>query len=248
MPKEQSQTVVNSLRLLECFSDSEELGITELAAAIGIGKTVTARLVSSLAEFGYLWQNPVTKKYRLGLKFLYWGSLVAERSEITRLADPYLRVLSKTFQLTSHLAVWDNNGAMIIGKVTMGPMVYMDSRVGTTLPIHASAVGKCLLAYAPLEIQEEYLSNIRLVQYTENTHVDKKYFWEECMQVRQQGVAFDNEESNLGLSCMAVPILDSRGRAVAAISTSGQTRSVVARKEEILAKLREVQQQLAPYL
>ena len=99
-----------------------------------------------------------------------------------------------------------------------------------------------------METQGECLSNIQLNQYTENTLTDKKQFWEECIQIRQQGYAFDNEESNLGLSCLAVPILDSRGKAVAAISTSGQTRSVVARKEEILAKLREVQQLLAPYL
>ena len=61
MPKETSQTVINALRVMECFAQTEELGITELAAAIGIGKTATARLVSSLAEHGYLWQNPVTK-------------------------------------------------------------------------------------------------------------------------------------------------------------------------------------------
>lgn len=248
LPKELSQTVVNSMRMVECFSESEELGITELAAAIGIGKTATARLVSSLAEFGYLWQNPRTKKYRLGLKFMYWGSLVAERNEIVQLADPYLRALAKEFQLTTHLAIRENHAALIVSKVTMGPMVYMDSRVGTTLPIHASAVGKCLIAFSQPAAQKEFLSCVELLRFTEKTIVDKNQFWMECQQVRQQGYAFDIEESNLGLSCLAVPLLDSRGRPIAAISTSGQTQFVLKNQASILDRLHQIQQELTPYL
>lgn len=248
LPKELSQTVVNSMRMVECFSESEELGITELAAAIGIGKTATARLVSSLAEFGYLWQNPRTKKYRLGLKFMYWGSLVAERNEIVQLADPYLRALAKEFQLTTHLAIRENHAALVVSKVTMGPMVYMDSRVGTTLPIHASAVGKCLIAFSQPVAQKEFLSCVELLRFTEKTIVDKNQFWMECQQVRQQGYAFDIEESNLGLSCLAVPLLDSRGRPIAAISTSGQTQFVLKNQASILDRLHQIQQELTPYL
>ena len=94
MPKELSQTVSNALRLMECFSEAEELGITELAAEIGVGKTVAARLVGTLAEYGYLSQNPSTRRYRLGHKLAYWGSLAQERNEIVRAVEPYLQARS----------------------------------------------------------------------------------------------------------------------------------------------------------
>ena len=90
MPRETSQNVVNALRLLECFAKEEELGITELSEAIGVGKTATSRLVSSLEGFGYLRQNPATKKYRLGMKLVYLGSLVQDRQEMVRMVSDTL--------------------------------------------------------------------------------------------------------------------------------------------------------------
>ena len=170
MPREVSQNVVNSLRLLECFA-KEELGITELSEMIGVGKTFTARLVSSLDEFGYLRQNSATKKYRLGMKLVYLGSLAQDRKEIIQVIEPYLKILSKEFQVSAHLAVQERGGSMILSKVSMGPMVYMDSRVGATLPLHASATGKCYLRLEKNGIARSYLPtescrDIRILQET----------------------------------------------------------------------------------
>lgn len=248
MPREVSQNVVNALRLLECFDQSEELGITDLAAEIGVSKTVAARLVSSLEEFGYLRQNAATRKYRLGLKLAYLGSLVQDRQEIVHLVDPYLRTLSREFQASAHLAVQDHDGALIIGKVTMGPMVYMDSRVGATLPIHACATGKCLLAFNDEQALEDFLARRTLEQYTEQTLTDPEAFLKEIRQVREQGYAVDNEESNLGLFCVAVPLMDAGGHIVAAMSLSGQTQFMVKNQDAILKRLRETQQALTAQL
>ena len=248
MPKEVSQTVVNALRLLECFAEEEELGITELAADINVGKAAAARLVGSLVEFGYLRQNPQTRKYRLGLRLAFFGNLVSERSEIVQLVEPWLRELSQKFQVTAHLAIRDHFDALIACKVTMGPMVYMNSRVGTTLPIHACAMGKCLLAYDQGNLLEEFLETHTLTRLTEKTITDPREFRAELGQIRRQGYALDNEESNLGLSCIAVPLLNSGGQAVAAISLSGQTMFMQRNQGNILASLRETQQELTAYL
>ena len=248
MAKEVSQTVVNALRLLECFGQEEELGITELAADIGVGKAVAARLVSSLGEFGYLRQNPQTRKYRLGLKLVYWGSLAQERNEIVQLVEPYLWTLSQEFQVSAHMAVLDHFAALITCKVTRGPIVYMNSRVGTSLPIHACATGKCLLAYSSEQFLQEFLGTQPLVRFTEQTITDPDVFLEEAQRIRQQGYALDNEESNLGLSCMAVPLLNAGGQITAAISLSGQTKFMKKNHVAILRRLREVQHELSSYL
>lgn len=248
MPREVSQTVVNALRLLECFAKEEELGITELSEAINVGKTVTARLVSSLEEYGYLRQNPATKKYRLGMKLVYLGSLVQDRKELIQVVEPYLRQLSREFQISAHMAIQERGGSMILSKISMGPVVYMNSRVGSTLPLHASATGKCLLAFGePQALNSVYLRG-ELERYTEFTITDPTKFVEEIQIVRKQGYAMDNEESNLGLTCLGIPLLDARGKLVAAVSLSGQTQFVLKEKESLYRRLKDVQRELSVYL
>lgn len=169
MSLEVSQNVVNALRLLECFAKEEELGITDLSEAVGVGKTVTARLVSSLEQFGYPRQNPAARKYRLGMKLVYLGSLVQDRKKIVQLVEPCLRLLSREFQVSAHLAVQERYGSLVMSKVSMGPMVYMDSRVGNTLPLRAGAAGKCLLAFGGERGAEQYVRNCELTRYTDMT-------------------------------------------------------------------------------
>lgn len=237
MPKETNQTVNNALRLMECFSDSEELGITELAERIGVAKTAAARLVGSLTEFGYLRQNPRTKKYRLGVRLVYWGNLASERMEVAKYIDPLLRQLAAEFSLTAHMSIYENDAALIISKVSMGQVVYMSSRVGNSLELHASAMGKCMLAFGPEQRLMEYLEKTTLVRHTETTIVDKIKFLEECAVIRKLGYALDREEAHIGLSCVAVPLMDRGGNVIAAISLSGQTKVVNMRQEEIRERL-----------
>lgn len=245
MSREVSQNVVNALRLLECFAKEEELGITDLSEAVGVGKTVTARLVSSLEQFGYLRQNPATRKYRLGMKLVYLGSLVQDRKEIVQLVEPCLRLLSREFQVSAHLAVQERYGSLVMSKVSMGPMVYMDSRVGNTLPLHASATGKCLLAFGGEQGVEQYVRNCELTRYTDMTITTPAALRKELREIRTRGYAVDNEESIIGLTCVAVPLLDARGHLVAAISLSGQTQFVLKKKSEIVRRLGDVQRELA---
>lgn len=245
MSREVSQNVVNALRLLECFAREEELGITDLSEAVGVGKTVTARLVSSLEQFGYLRQNPATRKYRLGMKLVYLGSLVQDRKEIVQLVEPCLRLLSREFQVSAHLAVQERYGSLVMSKVSMGPMVYMDSRVGNTLPLHASATGKCLLAFGGEQGVEQYVRNCELTRYTDMTITTPAALRKELREIQTRGYAVDNEESIIGLTCVAVPLLDARGHLVAAISLSGQTQFVLKKKSEIVRRLGDVQRELA---
>lgn len=245
--REVSQTVINALRLIECFQEKEELGITELAGEIGIGKTAVARLVSSLESFGYLRQNPATKRYRLGLKFVYLSSLVQDRKELVNLVGPYLRALSQEFQVTAHLAVYDKRGSLIADKVTAGPMVYMDSKVGTVLPIHACATGKCLLAFGEERIWRSLLTK-PLEKITDRTVTDPKLFEAALMEIRKQGYSLDDGESTVGLFCISVPLLDHGGSVVAAISLSGQEWFMTENKEKVLKRLFNVQKELEMYL
>lgn len=248
MPREVSQNVINALRLIECFAKEEELGITDLSEAIGVGKTVTARLVSSLEQFEYLRQNPESKRYRLGMKLAYLGSLVRDRREIIQLVEPYMWLLCKEFQVSAHLAVQENDTALIIDKVSMGPIVYMDSRIGATLPWHASATGKCLLAFGEPQGLDRILHDYEFTRYTKTTQVASAEFLTELHEARAKGYTIDAEESIIGLTCIGVPLLDAGGHLVAAISLSGQAQFMIKEKRTIIRRLREVQKEISQYL
>ena len=102
---EYSQSVTNALRLLGCFVEREERGISELSRELGLSKSAVARLVASLEAGRLLMQNAETGKYRLGAGFQLYGDLVRERSELSRALAPALTLLAEEYQATAHLAV-----------------------------------------------------------------------------------------------------------------------------------------------
>lgn len=118
---EYSQSVANALRLLGCFVEREERGISELSRELGLSKSAVARLVASLEAGRLLMQNAETGKYRLGAGFLLYGDLVRERSELSRALAPALTLLAEEYQATAHLAVLSGGELTIAAKVSAGP-------------------------------------------------------------------------------------------------------------------------------
>lgn len=237
MAKETNQTVNNALEVVECFVSADEIGIREIAEKLHVGIASAARLVASLESYGYLQQNPNTKKYRLGTRFLYWASLSKDRNEIVYLLQPYLEHVAEQFQATAHLSVWDKDKVLILRKIIRGQVVTMSSREGSTLPAHACAMGKCLLAFRNEDEVNDFINSNKFETYTENTITDRKKLLKEIAQVKKNGYAIDNEEASIGLYCVAIPLTDRRNRVVAACSLSGLPKVMRGNKNEILKAL-----------
>lgn len=238
--KETVQSIENALSLLDFFSETEEMGITEIAAVMDIGKATASRLVFSLQKYGYLQQDEVTKKYRLGMKLMYMGALVKERNELVYLMDSYMKELAYHFQLCAHLVVLDGYQAKFIHKVVAGPFMSMRSHVGGTLPAYGTASGKCLLANLSPQDLDIYFKNVELKPMTQETIVDEQVLREELWQVKERGYSEDRGESDMGLYCIAVPLTERYGHVIAAVSLSGLKETVVGRKSEIIKKLMEL--------
>lgn len=235
--KETVQSIENALRLLDCFSETEEMGITEIATLMDIGKATASRLVFSLQKYGYLQQDETTKKYRLGMKLMYMGALVKERNELVYLMDPYMKELAYHFQLCAHLVVLEGYQSKFIHKIVAGPFVSMRSHVGGTLPAYGTASGKCLLAHLSPQDIDIYFKNVKLKPMTQETIVDEKILREEFVQVKTQGYSEDRGESDMGLYCISVPLVDKYGHVIAAVSLSGLKETVVGKKGEIIKEL-----------
>lgn len=238
--KETVQSIENALKLLDCFSETESMGITEIATMMHIGKATASRLVFSLQKYGYLQQDGVTKKYRLGMKLMYMGALVKERNELVYLMDPYMNELAYHFQLCAHLVVLEGYQAKFIHKIVAGPFMSMRSHVGGTLPAYGTASGKCLLAHLSPQDIDIYFKNVELKPMTQETIVEEQILREELMQVKARGYSEDRGESDTGLYCISVPLIDKYGHVIAATSLSGLKETVCGRKAEIIEELTRV--------
>lgn len=236
--KDISQSADNALRILDCFEKCDELGITELARELGLGKASVSRLVAALEKHKFLMQNTKTGKYRLGLRLMLFGSLFQERNDIARAFTGAMLSLTKKYNATAHLACLNGADVLVINKISAGPVVYMQSRVGGTMPAHASAMGKCILAFSAPEQLENVLEQTEFSCLTENTVTDKAALMAQLNEIRRCGYALDDEEAALGLFCVGVPVLDMSGRPVAAMSVSGMKSLIEPQVEEIVGDLK----------
>lgn len=243
--KDSSQSTENALRLLDCFIDREERGISELSRELGLGKASVSRLVAALESRKFLTKNDSTGKYHLGIRLMLFGALFEERDELSRAATPAMLELSKKYQATAHLAVRSGTDIVIVNKITSGPFTYMTSRVGSALTAYASATGKCILAFSTPEQIEQYLDSVRLSALTAATITEPNALLAELSRIRNLGYATDDEEYTLGLYCVAAPVLNLSGKPFAALSVSGSKAMLHARTEEIAQDIIRVAAQIA---
>lgn len=237
MKQETNQTVNRALHLLDFFADCEELGVSELSVLMDVDKTSVLRLINSLTNAGFLQKNDQTKKYRLGLKLLFFGRLVEERNELAISARPFMKQISDKYQATTLLTILDNNQTRIIQKISAGPFVYMAAQIGLLLPAYAMASGKLLLANSGEENIRSYLTSVPLTAMTGNTITDPEKLEEEFRTIRLRGFAKDSGESTLGLSCLAVPVYGPHRKVIAALSVSGQSEVINLAESSILQDL-----------
>jgi DNA-binding IclR family transcriptional regulator len=216
------QSVARALSILDILAEAHrELALHEIATRIGLPKTTTHGLVSTLKDFGYVEQVVFTGKYKLGLRLFEVGNVVAQGWEVRTVAAPYIPRLVEEMGETVHLAVLDKQEVLYIDKRDRSRSLHIASQIGVRLPAHCTGVGKALMAYLSPEERREIIRVKGLQRYTQNTLTDPADLEAELQKVRTQGYAVDNEEIMDGLRCVAAPIKDQSGKVVAAISLSG---------------------------
>jgi len=231
-------SVANSLRLIRAFSeDHYEIGISDLAKRLGLAKSTVHRLASTLLDQGMLEQNAGDGKYRLGLALFELGTLVRRKMDFTMEARPFLRTLMEKTGETVHLAILDHDSVLYVISLESKQALRMGSKVGTRVPVHATAVGKALLAFLP----EEEIARIiarGLPASAPNTIVDGKALQRELALVRARSYAEDDEESEVGLRSVAAPIRNDSGAVIAAISIAGPVHRMT--RKTLLGWVREL--------
>lgn len=210
------------LAIFGVFDDEHrELTLSAIARRAGLPTSTAHRLVTELAAWGALERLP-SGGYSIGERLWQVGTLAGPRG-LREVASPYLHDVYATTLATVHLAVRDGTEALYVARLAGHRSVPIISAEGGRSPLHSTAVGKVLLAYAPPEVLTQVLNN--LTRKTTRTIAAPRPLLRQLERVRAEGYAESHEEMSVGADAVAVPIHDARGVVAAlgaAVGTSGR--------------------------
>jgi DNA-binding IclR family transcriptional regulator len=208
-----------ALAVLDAFDgDAPRLSLTEIAERTGTPLTTTHRLLGELADWGALARRP-DGRYEIGRKLWDLGLLAPVELELRQLAAPFLLDVHTAIRDTVHLAVRDGLSALYVERVSGRESVPVVSSVGSRLPLHATGVGKVLLAAAPPEVEAEVLRS--LTRITRYTVADPGRLRRELAEVRRRRYARTSEEMSPGAASLAVPVTVERRGGAAVVAALG---------------------------
>ena len=198
------------------------MGIAELCKKISLPKGTVHRLLGTLKNLGYIEQNPQNRKYYLTVKIFKLGTAVTDKIGLVQVI-PYMKELSQQFNETTNLAIMDRDEIIYLYSVGSDNTLKLDLRIGSNQPAYCASVGKVLLAYLSEKELDGYLQRVKLKSYTPYTITSKEYLKKDLKLIRERGYSFVNEEYIVGVSCVAVPLKDQRGKVCAGLSFSVPT-------------------------
>ncbi len=209
----------NAARLLKVFRSREsDLGVSELARRLGLGKSTVHRLLTTLAAEGLIEQDARTGNYRLGLVMFELGEAVRVHMDLHAAAGPVLAELRAQTQESSQVGVLDGAEVVYIDRLESAHSLRLFTETGRRVPVHCTSSGKVLLAYLPEPELRALLQAAPLTAMTQHTITSADQLLAELRRVRRRGWAEAVNERELGLASIAAPIRDSAGAVVAAIS------------------------------
>ncbi len=225
------------LRLLQLFSESPP-GLTakQVAQRSRLPVSTVHRFLENLEGSGFLHCGG-DSVYHLGIACFAIGQAALGQLDIRRVSLPYLRELNRQTRETIHLTVRHGLSAVYIEKLDSPEQLRIHSRIGASVPLYCTAVGKVMLAHMPDEERDRVLPQLGIRRLTPNTVGNLQELESELRRVRKNGYACDMEEHELHIRCVAAPVWDHAGSVNASLSiTAPMVRMSVTRLRQ-LAKL-----------
>ena len=232
-----NQSSEKLLTLMQILSEqSQPIRLQDLSRLADMNVSTTLRFLATLQSCGYAAQELGTGHYFLTLKICTIANNVLAHTDLCRVCDPYLRELADEFGESANLSIeQDMRMVYIIVVNSRTQTLTTRQRIGNVAPMHCTGVGKLMLLNYTEEMIDQLITKRGLQKFTDHTVVQKQQLMMLLEEVRRRGYACDNEECELGLRCIAVPIYDHTQRIVAGISVTGPTIRMT--DETIAAKL-----------
>lgn len=214
-------SVTTAIHLLKVFNlEDHELGISELAARLGIAKSTAHRLAGALLDEGLLQQNPENGRYRLGFGLFALGSLVRSRFDVANASKEPLNALRERTQENVRLAVLEGSRVLYLHDFESPQTLRLKCGTGQQKPAFCVAEGLCLLAGLQDSDLEAVLAEERIA-LTRKSVTDGTALLKRIHKVRRRGYAIEDGECDEGTRCLAAPIFQNDGRVLAAVGVAG---------------------------
>ncbi|MBY3307641.1 IclR family transcriptional regulator [Rhizobium laguerreae] len=215
------QVLDRSLKLLELVAEADDAVLTDLADQSGMAPSTVHRLLTSLAQHGMVTHDGETGAWTIGVKAFEIGTAYLRFRKLGTISRPFLKELMEGCGETANIAIEDDGDVVFISQVESHAPMRAFFRPGRRGPIHASGIGKAILSTWPDARIEAVLSGRSLQHFTDRTRDTIPMLLKDIETIRTRGWSIDDEEHTLGMRCVAAPIFDEYGEAVAGISVSG---------------------------
>lgn len=217
-----NRTVERAMQILQIVSKNNKgTTLQEIADALGIPKSSAYVIVQTLLAQNYLAPMRYNeKKYRIGLKLFTLGMRYVDDLNLVEQCALYLNPLADKYHKTAFVGVLEGNSVVYIHKYVSKDAMLASCALGSRKEVHATALGKAILAFSDDETRDKILESIELNPLTANTITDRTTLLEELHKTRQRGYSTDIKEHLNTTVCCGAPIFDYTGEVIAAISLS----------------------------
>ena len=227
----QSQSLTRGLNLLERLAETGHgTSLTDLAQQVGLAPSTTHRLLNTLEQLEFVRQDPMLGLWHIGVKTFSIGNAFLEQRDMIEQSRPFMHKLMESTGETVNMAVREGFDAVFVAQIECHEMMRMIVKLGGRAPLHASGVGKALLASMSDADVTAFLHKRGLPRFTDNTLGTPSELRQALTAIQKNGYAVDNEEHAVGLCCVAATIHDENAEALAALSISGPKARVTEQR------------------
>jgi DNA-binding IclR family transcriptional regulator len=225
----------NALKIIELLADSKHgLSLTDLTQMCGLSKSTVHYLLVTLERCGYVRKDNRAGRYMAGIKLLAVANAALQNLALRQRTAPHLFSLRLKTGLGVHLAIYEHQEAMVIAKLDSSER-RLASWVGKRMDLHCTGIGKAILAYLSQDEREDVIKRYGLARKNDNTLCNRKRLLADLDQVVRMQYALDDEEDELGMRCIGVPIIGPDHRPIAAVSISGSISELTPERIPALA-------------
>ncbi|MES2756044.1 MAG: IclR family transcriptional regulator C-terminal domain-containing protein [Pseudomonadota bacterium] len=239
-------SLARGLAVLRAFSDSRRaLTIAQISQKTGIPRAAVRRCLHTLKQLGYA--EAEMHNFSLRPKVLTLGYSYLSSTPLAVSSQPYLNNISRALNESCSLAVLDEREVLYIARSATSRVMSVALNAGSRLPAYCTSLGRVMLAYMEAEELDAYFAATKLRPMTERTVVSQKRLREILAGVRRQGYAINDEELELGLRSIAVPVRGASGKVLAALNVGAQASrvSTAQMEQEFLPVLQRGAQELS---
>jgi IclR family transcriptional regulator, pca regulon regulatory protein len=243
-------SLARGLIVIQAFTQqSPQMTISQLSIKTGLSRAAVRRCLYTLTKLGFAGAEDGSR-YSLRPRMLTLSHTYTTSNTLAAAAQPILERMSAALRESFSVATLDGEDIVYIARTQVNRVMAVDLHIGSRLPAYCTSMGRVLLAYLPAEQLENYLAKVVLIPHTTRTVNSLEKFRLILRNVRRNGYALVDQEYEVGLRSLAVPVHAASGRVVATVNLSGNAPrlSVLEMQSRFLAPLRNAANELSAFL